>query len=178
MGCPEGLAKSVCAGTQKRKHYFGCNGRGSSFSHECVKLIPPRTPHPLTPNHLYQSLPRSCRELLNHLVARWGRRGGSSTPFSTSVYICFCCLRQRLSRAPYTAPAWTVAVCIHRPRTARRIVSDFCPCLNSGPIICPSLSLPSQNTNCHLFDPHAGPTLDQPIASRLLKASGVMMDGS
>ena len=28
------------------------------------------------------------------------------------------------------------------------------------------------------FDPHAAPTLDQPIASRLLKASGVMMDGS
>ena len=43
---------------------------------------------------------------------------------------------------------------------------------------CPSLSLPSQNTNCHLFEPHAGPTLDQPIANRLLKASGVMMDGS
>ena len=29
-----------------------------------------------------------------------------------------------------------------------------------------------------MFDLHAAPTLDQPIASRLLKASGVMMDGS
>ena len=27
-------------------------------------------------------------------------------------------------------------------------------------------------------DPHTAPTLDQPIASRLLKASEVMMDGS
>ena len=104
MGCPEGLAKSVCAGTQKRKHYFGCNGRGSSFSHECVKLIPPRTPHPLTPNHLYQSLPRSCRELLNHLVARWGGRGSSSTPFSTSVYTCFLWLASTpLARALHCA---------------------------------------------------------------------------
>ena len=83
---------------------------------------------------------------------------------------------------PYYVPFfWTrFLLYMHmcRPRTARQIVSDFCPCLNSGPIICPSLSLPSQNTNCHLFEPHAGPTLDQPIASRLLKASGVMMDGS
>jgi hypothetical protein len=178
MGCPEGLAKSVWAGIQKRKHDFSCNGCKCFFGPPCRELIPPPTLQPPTPNYLYQSPLRSCRELLNHLVARWGRRGGSSTPFSTSVYTCFCRLRQNLSRAPHTTPAWTVAVCIDRPRPARRTVSDFCSCLNSGPIVCRSLSLPFQHTNCQLFHPHTVPTLDQPIASRLLKASEVMMDGS
>ena len=104
MGCPEGLAKSVWAGIRKRKHDFGCNSRGSSFSHGLVKLIPTRTPHAPTPNHLYQSLLRSCKELLSHLVARRGRWGASSTRFHMSVYTCFCRLRQKpLARASHYA---------------------------------------------------------------------------
>ena len=42
----------------------------------------------------------------------------------------------------------------------------------------PYISHTSKRSTVIQSDPHAGPTLDQPIASRLLKASGVMMGGS
>ena len=42
----------------------------------------------------------------------------------------------------------------------------------------PYISHTSKRSTVIQSDPHAGPTLDQPIASRLLKASGVMVDGS
>ena len=149
MGCPEGLAKSVCAGTQKRKHYFGCNGRGSSFSHEVVKLIPPRTPHPLTPNHLYQFRTRSCPGPVINFFAQQAGGGALRARFCKSVSVCFRRLCRTLACAPHTAPTRPLAVSIDRPRPLHQTTSDFWSCLNSGSISHTALP-PHQNH--HLTD--------------------------
>ena len=116
MGCPEGLATSVWAGTQKRKHDFSYHAKTLS---------------------VWDSVARASHD---------ARVDSSGTYGSTTTRATNC------KRLLPVSELWTH----HLP--------------------VPFTTLPEYQLS--KFDPHAAPTLDQPIASRLLKASGVMMDGS
>ena len=134
-----------------------------------------------TPPHTQPPVPIST-QVVQGALEPLGRPAGLAGRFFDTIF--------PVSHHPKTLSVWDpVARASHDARvessgmygsTTTRATNCKRLLLVSG-LLCdywPFISHTSKRSTAIKSHPHAGPALDQPIASRLLKASGVMMDGS
>ena len=141
-------------------------------THSTAHTTPPNTQPPVP---ISTQVVQGALQPLGRPVGRSGRLFGTIFPVSYHPKTFY--IWDPVARAPQCARVGSISM--YRSTTTR--ATNCKRLLLVSGLLCdywPFISHTSKRSTAIKSHPHAGPALDQPIASRLLKASGVMMDGS